>query len=93
MDTALIVGQLDLAVSVDTAMAHLAGSLGAPTIVLVLQPLPDWRWGLGETTPWYRTTMALRQPLHEGPASVVRLLQAEIARRIQMWRDGQGARD
>jgi Tfp pilus assembly protein PilF len=88
MDTALVVGQLDLAVSVDTAMAHLAGSLGAPTIVLVLQPLPDWRWGLGETTPWYRTAIALRQPLHGDPASVVRQLKAEIARRVQMWRTG-----
>jgi hypothetical protein len=81
-DTAQIVMQLDLVVSVDTAMAHLAGSLGAPAVVLVLQPLPDWRWGEGESADWYPSAKVLRQPLDEGPESVVRLLKAEILRRV-----------
>jgi len=61
MDTAQIARHLDLFVTVDTSMAHLAGSLGIPTIVL-LPYLPDWRWGLNSPqTPWYETVTLLRQ--------------------------------
>jgi len=64
MDTAQILRQLDLFVTVDTSMAHLAGSLGVTTIVL-LPYLPDWRWGLNSTqTPWYETVTLLRQTVN-----------------------------
>jgi tetratricopeptide (TPR) repeat protein len=60
-DTAALVSQLDLVITVDTAVAHLAGALGKPVWVL-LQYSPDWRWLLGrEDTPWYPTMTLLRQ--------------------------------
>ena len=54
-DTAAFMSELDLVISVDTAVAHLAGALGKRAWTL-LPFVPDWRWGLeGETTPWYPT--------------------------------------
>ena len=51
--TACALEQLDGVISVDTAVAHLAGSLGIDTLLLLPQPC-DWRWGLeGDLTPWY----------------------------------------
>ncbi len=60
-DYAALVSQLDLVVSVDTAVAHLAGALGRPAWVLLPQ-VPDWRWIDGRTdTPWYPRTRAFSQ--------------------------------
>ena len=60
-DTAALIRTLDLVVSVDTMVAHLAGSLGAPTLLL-LQAAADWRWMRGgERTPWYPAMRLLRQ--------------------------------
>jgi Tfp pilus assembly protein PilF len=60
-DTAALVDQLDLVISVDTSVAHLAGALGQPAWVL-LPFAPDWRWLLGrEDTPWYPTLRLFRQ--------------------------------
>ncbi len=60
-DTAALIGQLDLVISVDTAVAHLAGSLGKPVWTLVFQP-GDWRWLLGRSdSPWYPTMRLFRQ--------------------------------
>ena len=59
--TAAIIEHLDLVISVDTSVAHLAGALGKPVWTL-LPWLPDWRWGIeGETTPWYPTMRLIRQ--------------------------------
>jgi ADP-heptose:LPS heptosyltransferase len=52
-DTAAIVAQLDLVISADTAVAHLAGAMGIPVWLLVPWR-PDWRWSpVGGRTPWY----------------------------------------
>jgi ADP-heptose:LPS heptosyltransferase len=60
-DTAALVSQLDLVISVDTSVAHLAGALGKPTWIL-LPEVPDFRWLLGrDDTPWYPTVRLFRQ--------------------------------
>jgi len=60
-DTAAVVARLDLVISVDTAVAHLAGALGKP-VWLLLPFAPDWRWLLErEDSPWYPTMRLFRQ--------------------------------
>jgi tetratricopeptide (TPR) repeat protein len=60
-DTAALMAELDLIITVDTATAHLAGALGRPVWTL-LPFVPDWRWGLGrDDTPWYPTMRLFRQ--------------------------------
>ncbi|MGB6348938.1 MAG: tetratricopeptide repeat protein [Pseudolabrys sp.] len=60
-DTAALLSSLDLVISVDTSIAHLAGALGRPVWIL-LPYLPDWRWLLDrDTSPWYPTARLFRQ--------------------------------
>jgi hypothetical protein len=60
-ETAAIMMGLDLVITADTAIAHLAGSLGIPVWV-VLQAVPDWRWLIERTdSPWYPTMRLFRQ--------------------------------
>ena len=60
-DTAAVVAHLDLIITVDTAVAHLAGALGRPVWV-VLSYSPDWRWMVErEDSPWYPTMRLFRQ--------------------------------
>ena len=62
MDTAAIMMNLDLVISSDTAVPHLAGALGVP-VWLALPWVPDWRWLLErEDSPWYPTMRLFRQP-------------------------------
>ncbi len=61
-DTAALISQLDLVISVDTGVAHLAGALGVPVWVLLCYA-SDWRWMLERTdSPWYATAHLFRQP-------------------------------
>jgi len=60
-DTAAVLEKLDLVITVDTAMAHLAGALGKPVWVL-LPFYPDWRWMLNrDDSPWYPSMRLFRQ--------------------------------
>jgi tetratricopeptide (TPR) repeat protein len=62
VDTAALLHELDLLVTTDTAVAHLAGAMGRPVWVL-LKNVPDWRWGRAVCrTPWYPTMRLFHQP-------------------------------
>lgn len=61
LDTAAVMQMLDLIVTCDTSVAHLAGALGRP-VWLLLKPVPDWRWLLDRTdSPWYPTMRLFRR--------------------------------
>jgi hypothetical protein len=77
-ETAGLVSQLDLVISVDTSVAHLAGALGKP-VWLLLPFRPDWRWLLDrEDSPWYPTLRLFRQPKRGDWASVFANIEREL---------------
>jgi hypothetical protein len=60
-ETAALVSELDVVISVDTSVAHLAGALGKPLWVLLAKRV-DWRWmATGDTSPWYPNACLFRQ--------------------------------
>jgi hypothetical protein len=78
-DTANVVAGLDCVVSVDTAVAHLAGCLAVPTFLL-LPSVAEWRWGHESTTPWYPTMRLIRQRVRYDWRTVVDQLEVELDR-------------
>lgn len=77
-DTAHVISQLDLVISVDTSVVHLAAALGCPTWVL-LPMVPDWRWFLERTdSPWYQSVRLFRQPERNGWKQVFRQVQKAL---------------
>ncbi|MBL8491114.1 MAG: tetratricopeptide repeat protein [Rhodocyclaceae bacterium] len=80
-DTAAIMAELDLVISSDTSTAHLAAALGCETWVL-LSHASDWRWGLGETSPWYPGVRLFRQPAIADWAEPVRRIAAALGKRF-----------
>jgi|ERR1039458_6289380 tetratricopeptide (TPR) repeat protein len=78
-DTAARIARLDLVITVDTAVAHLAGALGVQ--VWVLLPLvPDWRWLMNrEDSPWYPTARLFRQLRFGDWDSVMERIHKELA--------------
>lgn len=91
-DTAAVVGMLDIVISVDTSVAHLAGAMGKATAVLI--PFaPDWRWMHHRTdSPWYPTMRLYRQSAindWDGPIERIhRELSAIAARRTAAQPEG-----
>jgi hypothetical protein len=80
-DVAVIIDQLDLIISVDTAVAHLVGAMGKPVWTL-LDYVPDWRWGLnGDTTPWYPTMRLFRQTALDDWQGVMERVAAALKER------------
>jgi Tfp pilus assembly protein PilF len=83
VETAAILANLDLVITTDTSIAHLAGAMGRPTWI-ILRYVPDWRWGpTGSATAWYPTVRLFRQPTRGDWAGVfdeiTEALQARIA--------------
>jgi hypothetical protein len=80
-DTAAIVEQLDLVVTVDTALAHLAGAMGKPCWVLLPAFEVDWRWMTGrDDSPWYPSIRLFRQRTSGDWRSVTEQVTAELGR-------------
>lgn len=83
-DTAGLISHLDLVISVDTSVAHLAGAMGKP--VWILLPLtPDWRWLLNrDDSPWYPSATLFRQTRFGDWAGVIARVLAAIGQRYRV---------
>jgi tetratricopeptide (TPR) repeat protein len=77
-DTAAIVANLDLVISIDTSVAHLAGAMGKPVWIL-LNNSPDWRWLLDRNdSPWYPTARLFRQTTFGNWQDVMARVEPEL---------------
>lgn len=82
-DTAGLIQNLDLIITVDTSVAHLAGAMGK-TVWLLLPFSPDWRWFLERSdTPWYPTMRLFRQPETGDWDTVFRNVKMELQALLQ----------
>jgi len=78
LDSAAVMDSLDLVVSIDTSLAHLAGALGRPLWV-ALKNVPEWRWLLERTdNPWHPSARLFRQPARGDWTSVVANMAAAL---------------
>jgi tetratricopeptide (TPR) repeat protein len=78
LDTAAVLKNLDLFITSDTAVAHLAGALGVP-VWMALSTTPDWRWmAHREDNPWYPTMRIFRQTTHMAWGPVFERMAAEL---------------
>ena len=80
LDSAAVMSHLDLLITCDTALAHLAGALGRPTWV-ALKQVPDWRWLLDrEDSPWYPSMRLFRQSQRGDWDGVFAVIHDRLAR-------------
>ena len=78
-DTAAILAQLDLLVSVDTSVGHLAGALGKPAWIM-LPFAPDWRWLMARSdSPWYPSVRLFRQGAPRAWTPLIESVAGELA--------------
>lgn len=87
-DTAALMSEIDLVITVDTSIAHLAAALGRPTWILVTH-VPDWRWLLNrDDSPWYPAARLFRQDATRAWDSVISRVHQALAR-LMAARSGQ----
>jgi len=87
-ETAALASCLDLVITVDTSVAHLAGALGRPTWIL-LPHTPDYRWLLDrDDSPWYPTVRLFRQDATRDYAGVVARVRSELVAMISQRKSG-----
>jgi hypothetical protein len=88
LDTAAVMENLDLVITTDTSIAHVAGALGRPTWV-ALKYVPDWRWLLRRNdSPWYPTLRLFRQEIQDDWAGVFDSMESELLAMVnatQRW--------
>jgi ADP-heptose:LPS heptosyltransferase len=85
-ETAALISCLDLVITVDTSVAHLAGALGRSTWIL-LPYAPDYRWLLDrDDSPWYPTVRLFRQDERRDYASVLEHVRAALQGRIAAFK-------
>jgi hypothetical protein len=78
---AALIQQLDLVISTDTAIAHLAGALGKP-VWLLLEPNPNWEWLHDRTdSPWYPTARLFAPARDSGPAALIATVRQALCSR------------
>ena len=81
-ETAALIQNLDLVITVDTSMGHLAGALGKPVWILIPKAA-DWRWMLGrEDSPWYPSARLFRQPRPGAWEEPIGRLRAALGRSL-----------
>jgi hypothetical protein len=79
-DTAALISHMDVVLSVDTAIAHLAGALGRPTWIMLQKFAVDWRWLLDrDSSPWYSTARLFRQPDFDDWDSVTKKIEQYLS--------------
>ena len=82
--TAYLIDNLDLVISSDTSVAHLAGALNRP-VWIPLQKVPDWRWtNKGETTKWYPSAKLFRQKTARVWEGVFQSLNAKLSKQFKI---------
>jgi hypothetical protein len=82
-DTAAVLENLDLLISVDTAVVHLAGAMGK-TVWTLLPYAPDWRWQRNrDDSPWYPTMRLYRQPARGDWASVFQQVEGDLRQLVK----------
>lgn len=86
MDTAAIIENLDLVLTIDTAVAHLAAAMGKPVWIMLPSP-PDWRWLLHrDDSPWYPTARLFRQPAPRQWGPVMARIAEELRQSVASLR-------
>lgn len=79
-DTAALIAHLDVVISVDTAITHLAAAMGRPTWLMLQWFATDWRWMLDQdSNPWYSTVRIFRQPSMGDWASVTKKIEQYLS--------------